>query len=48
MSAFHVYILFSTNINQYYKVQTDDLVDRLKRHNSGYEIGRLNLCQSKT
>ena len=34
---FFVYILFSEPPNRYYIGQTNDLWDRLDRHNSGYE-----------
>jgi putative endonuclease len=30
-----VYILYSPSIQKYYKGQTNDLEDRLKRHNQG-------------
>jgi len=30
-----VYILYSNSINQYYCGETQDIVDRLVRHNSG-------------
>ena len=32
-----VYILYSSRIDQFYKGQTSDLTNRLKRHNTGYE-----------
>jgi putative endonuclease len=35
--AYFVYILYSKNLGTFYKGQTSDLTDRLKRHNSGYE-----------
>ncbi|WP_425389625.1 GIY-YIG nuclease family protein [Ekhidna sp.] len=34
---YFVYILHSKSCNKYYKGQTNDLDDRLKRHNAGYE-----------
>ena len=33
---FFVYILYSSNYERYYVGQTNDLSDRLRRHNSGY------------
>jgi len=35
--SYLVYILYSKKLNTFYKGQTSDLTDRLKRHNSGYE-----------
>lgn len=32
-----VYILYSESTDTYYKGQTEDLIERIKRHNSGYE-----------
>ena len=32
-----VYILYSVKLDQFYKGQTSDLPNRLKRHNAGYE-----------
>ena len=32
-----VYILYSISTDSYYKGQTDDLTDRLRRHNKGHE-----------
>lgn len=32
---YYVYILYSPSIQKYYKGQTNDLEDRLKRHNQG-------------
>ena len=34
---FYVYILFSPSTGKYYVGQTDDLENRLVRHNRGYE-----------
>ena len=34
---FFVYILYSKKSNSFYKGQTCDLDDRLRRHNAGYE-----------
>jgi putative endonuclease len=39
---YYVYILYSPSIDSYYKGQTSDLVDRLKRHNSGHEKATKN------
>ena len=33
-----VYILYSDKLNKFYKGQTNDLSDRLARHNGGYEL----------
>ena len=33
----YVYILYSKSLDKYYTGQTNNLKDRLKRHNSGYE-----------
>ncbi len=35
---FYVYILYSEKTNQFYKGQTDNVENRLKRHNAGKEI----------
>jgi len=35
---FYVYVLFSQTAARYYIGQTEDLIDRLNRHNSGYEF----------
>ncbi|MFM9988817.1 GIY-YIG nuclease family protein [Flavobacterium sp.] len=35
---FFVYILFSESNNRYYIRQSNNLEDRIHRHNSGYEI----------
>ena len=40
--TFHVYILYSKSINKYYKGQTNNIEDRLRRHNSGYEKATSN------
>ncbi len=32
-----VYIIYSKSTDSYYKGQTDDLLERLRRHNSGWE-----------
>lgn len=42
MSSFQVYILFSKSLNQFYKGQTSDISDRLKRHNNGFEKSTKN------
>jgi putative endonuclease len=42
MSSFQVYILFSKSLNQFYKGQTSDITDRLKRHNNGFEKSTKN------
>jgi putative endonuclease len=34
---FFVYILYSTDFEKYYVGQTNDIMTRLERHNSGYE-----------
>jgi putative endonuclease len=34
---FHIYILHSKKLNKYYTGQTNDLEDRLYRHNAGQE-----------
>jgi len=34
---FHVYILFSAKLNQFYVGQTNNINKRLERHNKGYE-----------
>ncbi len=34
---YSVYILYSPLIDSYYKGQTSDLHERIRRHNSGYE-----------
>ena len=34
---FYTYILYSKNIDTFYKGSTSDIADRLKRHNSGSE-----------
>ena len=34
---FYVYILYSEKTNQFYKGQTDNVKNRLKRHNAGKE-----------
>jgi len=35
--AYWVYIIYSPSTDSYYKGQTDDLADRLSRHNHGWE-----------
>ncbi|WP_421874750.1 GIY-YIG nuclease family protein [Marinoscillum sp.] len=35
---FFVYILYSESADKYYKGQTNNLEDRLKRHNAGAEV----------
>jgi putative endonuclease len=32
-----VYIIYSESADSYYKGQTDNLLDRIKRHNNGWE-----------
>lgn len=39
--SYTVYILFSPSTDSYYKGQTSNIDDRLKRHNSGYEKATL-------
>ncbi len=34
---FYVYILFSSSVDKFYIGQTNDVLDRLKRHNAGSE-----------
>lgn len=34
---YYVYILFSKSFDKFYIGQTDDVANRLHRHNSGYE-----------
>ncbi|WP_462245896.1 GIY-YIG nuclease family protein [Ekhidna sp.] len=34
---YFVYILYSSSLDKYYKGQTNDLNDRVRRHNDGYE-----------
>lgn len=34
---FYTYILFSNNFDRFYVGQTNDIIERLNRHNSGYE-----------
>ncbi len=34
-SKYYVYILYSESIEQYYKGQTNDIEDRMVRHNGG-------------
>jgi putative endonuclease len=34
---FYTYILYSQKLNSYYKGETSNILDRLHRHNSGYE-----------
>ncbi len=35
--TYSVYILYSPSLNSFYKGHTDDLEDRLYRHNNGFE-----------
>ncbi|MCK7539742.1 MAG: GIY-YIG nuclease family protein [Marinilabiliales bacterium] len=35
--SFWVYIIYSDSTDTYYKGQTEDLEDRLSRHNNGWE-----------
>ena len=35
--CYYIYILFSEKLDKYYRGQTEDLDNRLNRHNSGYE-----------
>ena len=37
MKTFYVYILYSSSHDRYYVGQTNDVADRLHRHNRGYE-----------
>ena len=37
-NMYTVYILKSESTNRYYTGQTNDIDDRIRRHNSGYEI----------
>ena len=34
---FYVYVIYSESRDVYYKGQTNNVVDRLERHNGGYE-----------
>ena len=34
---FYVYILYSESLNSFYKGHTNNIVDRVRRHNSGIE-----------
>jgi putative endonuclease len=34
---FYVYVLFSEKFDKYYVGQTNNFIDRIKRHNNGYE-----------
>ncbi|MBT8306855.1 MAG: GIY-YIG nuclease family protein [Maribacter sp.] len=36
--AYYVYILYSETFDRFYKGQTGDLEDRLRRHNNGIEL----------
>ncbi len=36
-AMFHVYVLYSTRLNSFYKGHTSDLTERLKRHSAGRE-----------
>ena len=40
--SYYVYILYSESTDSYYKGQTSDIEDRLRRHNSGYEKATSN------
>jgi putative endonuclease len=40
--CFYVYILYSSSTDSFYKGQTRDIVDRLRRHNHGYEKATKN------
>ena len=40
--SYYVYILYSSSTNSYYKGQTSDLEDRLKRHNNKQEKATKN------
>jgi putative endonuclease len=42
--AHFVYILYSPSLKQFYKGQTSDLDDRVKRHNAGYESATQSGC----
>jgi putative endonuclease len=35
---FYTYILYSNKLNSFYKGETGNIIDRLDRHNRGYEI----------
>jgi putative endonuclease len=35
--TYYVYILYSSTFDKYYIGQTDNLIDRVTRHNRGYE-----------
>jgi putative endonuclease len=37
MACYFVYILYSPTFDKYYIGQTNDISDRLRRHNEGYE-----------
>ena len=39
---FFVYILYSPSADKYYKGQTNNVEDRLKRHNAGHEKATSN------
>ena len=36
--CYYVYILYSKSLNKYYKGYTNNIEERLKRHNSSYEM----------
>ena len=40
--SYFVYILYSESLDQFYKGQTNDLIDRVKRHNLKYEKATQN------
>ncbi len=37
LEMFYTYILYSKKLNSFYKGETGDIMDRLNRHNNGYE-----------
>jgi len=39
---YYIYILYSESLDTYYKGQTSDLADRLKRHNNNQEKATQN------
>ncbi|MDR9488582.1 GIY-YIG nuclease family protein [Salibacter sp.] len=36
--SYHVYVLYSFSVDKFYKVYTNNLEERINRHNSGREI----------
>ncbi|MEM8566075.1 MAG: GIY-YIG nuclease family protein [Bacteroidota bacterium] len=45
--TYRVYILYSQKLGSFYKGQTVDINDRMKRHNSGYEKSTASGCPWK-